>query len=248
MLLVCYLLFVRTGEGQRLDQAALNHVGSQGGAGLTVANLLQDLTVATMAVVLVVCLVVAIVNRRWAFACAAAVLVGGAMATTELLKHEVLSRPALGYGVTNSLPSGHTTIVASLVLGALLVVPRAARPMVGLAGAVGIAVTGVGTVVAGWHRPSDVVAGLAVTLAWGAAVLAGLAIVHGTHPAVRPTVRPLVLLAGLALAAAFFLALGVRPDGTLKDLAVHVVTMCGLAVLGAVVVGLFGWMVDSRYA
>jgi membrane-associated phospholipid phosphatase len=244
---VCYLACVRTREGQRLDQAALDRVGSSDGAGLTVASLLANLTVGAMTFVLVSCVVVALVRRRWALAWAAAVLVGGALGSTELLKHEVLDRPDFGYGVTNTLPSGHTTVVASLVLAGLLVVPRGGRWAVGLAGSVGIAVTGVGTVVAGWHRPSDVAAGIAVTLAWGCGVLGVLALVHGTQPAVRPSVRPLALFGGLALAAALFLAVGVRPDGDASDLVAHVVTMCGLAVIGAAVVGLYGWMVDTRF-
>ncbi|MDX6308225.1 MAG: hypothetical protein QOI06_1271 [Nocardioidaceae bacterium] len=240
--------FVRTHEGQRLDQVALNHVGSSDHTRTLVASLLQDITVGGLTVVLIACAVVAFVRRRWALAAGAFVIVAGAIATTEILKHFVLIRPDLGYKSTNSLPSGHTTVVASLVLAALLVVPLAGRWAVALAGSVGISVTGVGTVVATWHRPSDVVAALAVTLAWGAVVLAVLSLTHGTEPASRPTARPFALIAGLAIAAALFIALGVRPDGTVKDLLVHLITMCGLATLGAGVVGLFTWMVDTRFS
>ena len=245
-LFAIYDVFVRTREGQRLDQTALDHVDSST-AGVRVADLLQYLTVGGLATVLVGCVVVALVRRRWALAAGAVVLVGGAIATTEVIKHQVLSRPDFGYGVSNSLPSGHTTVVASLALAALLVVPARGRWLVGLAAAVGIATTGVGTVVAGWHRPSDVVAALAVTLGWGAVVLAGLVVVHGTDATSRPTVRPAALAVGLTLAAAVFLALGVRPQHNATDLGVHVVTMCGLALIGAGVVGLFAWMVDARF-
>lgn len=245
-LVLIYAVFVRTHEGQRLDQAALLHIGFSS-AGVTVADLLQYITVSALAVAVIGCAAVAVVRRRWALAGGAAVLVGGSIATTELLKHQLLSRPYWGYGVHNTLPSGHTTIVAALALAGLLVVPARGRSGVGLAGAVGIAVTGVGTVVAGWHRPSDVAAALAVTLCWGAVVLAVLTALHGTDPTPRPTARPVALAIGLALAAALFLALGVRPHGGAEDLALHVVTMCGLALVGAVVVGVFAWMVDTRF-
>jgi hypothetical protein len=48
------------------------------------------------------------------------------------------------------------------------------------------------------------------------------------------------------VAAGLFLEIGVRPDGTNRDLAIHVVIMCGLAVAGAMTVGMFARMVDSR--
>jgi membrane-associated phospholipid phosphatase len=247
VMLVCYALLVRTHEGQRLDQTALDHVRSSDSPRLAVADLLQNLTVGALTLVLVCCVAVALVRRRWALAIAAVVIVAASMGSTEVLKHDVLSRPDLGLGQSNSFPSGHTTVVTSLVLAGLLVVPHGGRWAVGLAGSVGVAVTGVGTVVAGWHRPSDVVGGLAVTLATGSAVLAVLAVTHGTAPSRRPTPRPVALATGLAAAAALFIALGVRPDGTAADLLVHVVTMCGLSIAGAAVVGLFTWMVDTRF-
>lgn len=244
--LALYYVFVRTHRGQRLDQTALDHVGGSS-AGLRVADLLQYVTIGALALVVIVAGYVAVVHRRWAFTGGAVALVAGAMATTEIMKHHVLDRPSYGYGYSNSLPSGHTTIVASLALAGLLVIPRKGRWIVGLAGSVGIAITGVGTVVAGWHRPSDVVAALAVTFGWGALVLALLSVVHGTEPGAQPTARPIGLGIGLALAAALFVVLGVRPNGSATDLGVHVITMCGISLIGAAVVGGFAWMVESRF-
>lgn len=118
---------------------------------------------------------VAVLRRRWALVIQVAVLVAGANVTTQVVKHQVLDRPAFLGGwqfADNTLPSGHTTAAASVVAALLLVVPRGWRPAVALGGAGYTAVIGVSTLVGRWHRPSDVVAGVLVVLAWGALVCA----------------------------------------------------------------------------
>ena len=59
-------------------------------------------------------------------------------------------------------------MAASVSVALVLAVPRVARPVVALIGAAYTAATGVSTLVGQWHRPSDVVAALAVVLFWGA--------------------------------------------------------------------------------
>src|SRR5699024_6823600 len=81
--------------------------------------------------------------------------------TTQMLK-TALPRPDFANGVPdytgNSLPSGHATVAtAAFVAGFLLVVPRGRSP-VALIGAIFSATVGVGTFLAGWHRPADMVA------------------------------------------------------------------------------------------
>jgi membrane-associated phospholipid phosphatase len=243
-----YLVFVRTTEGQRLDQTALRHLGWSTQSRETISTVLDVITIGAMALVLTGCVLVALARRRWAFAAGAVVLVGVANLATQLLKHQILSRPELGYGDLNSLPSGHTTVAASITMAALLVVPRGARWLVAVAGSVSVAVTGVGTVVAGWHRPADVVAALCVTLAVAALVLGALSIGRGTEPGAPPAHRTLAVLAALPVAAAVFLALGVRPDGTPMDLVLHLVVMGALATFTAAVLALFTRMVDTRFS
>ncbi len=245
-LALTYVIFVRTTAGQHFDQAATQHLAASLETRDTVANLLQEVTVVSVLAVLGICVAIAALRRRGVLAVGAVVLVAGANVTTQALKHVVLSRPNLGYETVNSLPSGHLTVTASLALAALLVVPRTVRGITAMLGAVSIAVIGVGTVVTTWHRPSDVIGALAVTLAWGAAVLAALSW-RGYHSTgVRPRSHTLALLVGLAVAAGFFVALGVRPDGYRYDLFVHLIVMCGLSLCGALVVGLYARMIDSR--
>jgi len=190
--------------------------------------------------------VIAAIRQRWLLAAGALVVVAGANITTQLLKKVVLSRPDFGYGVTNSFPSGHTTVVTSLVLAVLLVAPRSARWLVELAGSVCVAVIGVGTVVNSWHYPSDVIGGLLVALVWGLAVLAAISAVEPVDPRRTPRSHPLALLVGLVIAAFIFVSFGVRPGGSTRDLIVIATTMSGLAVAGALTVGIFARMLDAR--
>jgi membrane-associated phospholipid phosphatase len=246
-LVVVYVVFVRTGTGQRLDQAALDHLADDTGSRLTVASWLRGISVGGAVLALVGCVAVAVLRGRYAVAVLAVALVAGANLTTQLLKHVVFERPHLGHEWANTLPSGHATVVTSLVVAALLVAPRTWRGLVSLVGAVAVVVAGVGTVIANWHRPSDVVAALLVCLAWGASALAVVSLV--TPHVVRPRSarsHSVALVTALAVAAGLFLEIGVRPDGTNRDLAIHVVIMCGLAVAGAMTVGMFARMVDSR--
>jgi membrane-associated phospholipid phosphatase len=246
MFVALYLVFVRTGTGQRLDLIAVNHVGQSTDTRAAVGTVLDWVTRGLIVLVCGVCVVVAAIRRRWLLGVGALVEVAGANLTTQVLKKLVLSRPDFGHGVTNSFPSGHTTVITSLVLAVLLVAPRASRWLVELAGSVGVAVIGVGTVVTTWHYPSDVVAGLLVPLVWGLLVLVALSVVETAEPTSRPRSHPLALLVGLVIAACIFVDFGVRPGGSLKDLVVVATTMSGLAVAGALAVGLFARMLDAR--
>lgn len=122
-----------------------------------------------------VAVLVALARGRFADAVRVVVIVGGANLTTQVLK-ALIDRPdsldLSGYASGNSLPSGHTTVAASIAAIALLVAPVGLRPLVALVGAAYTALTGVATMSLGWHRPSDVVAGIAVVAAWTLLVLA----------------------------------------------------------------------------
>lgn len=173
---------LHTPFGQHYDEAAMEVLdGGHSAVNNHLVDLLQQVSVASAALALAIMITVALVRRRFRVAIAAAVLVIGANITTQFLKNFVITRPDLGLDLAhadgarttvNSLPSGHTTVVFSLVLAGVLVSPRALRWFVTFAGAAIGGLTGLATVIAGWHRPSDVVAALLVTLAWAALVSA----------------------------------------------------------------------------
>lgn len=193
-------------NGQEWDESAMNTVMGGRDTQLTVLSVLGYISIGAIIVVVGGCAVVAMLRGRVMLAVGAAAVIAGSNITTQLLKHTILSRPDFGLGTLNSLPSGHTTVVASAVGASLLVAPRLWRPVIALLGGFATTLTGASTVVAGWHRPSDVIAALAVCLIWTAGVAW---VLHG--PAV-PIVGTLVGAGvGCVASVLFLIAIGVRP-------------------------------------
>ncbi|MFC8596967.1 phosphatase PAP2 family protein [Isoptericola sp. NPDC057191] len=167
--------FVGTAAGQRVDELAfLGATHGQGRLWQVAEPVLDVVSVAFVVAGVGVAVLVAVLRKRWVLALQVVVLVAGANITTQVLKHGILDRPELldGWTGPNTLPSGHTTVAASVSVALLLVTPRAWRPVVALLGAAYTGATGVSTLVGQWHRPSDVVAAVLVVLAWGALVCA----------------------------------------------------------------------------
>lgn len=192
--------------GQDWDESAMNTVTGGRDTRLTVLSVLGYVSIGAIVAVVVGCVVVALLRGRLALAAAAVAVVAGSNITTQVLKHSILERPDLGLGTLNSLPSGHTTVVASAVGAALLVAPALSRPIIALAGGFATTLTGASTIVAGWHRPSDVVAALAVSLVWTAGVAL---LLNGRAQRVGGTLAGAVV--GCAAALLFLVAIGVRP-------------------------------------
>jgi len=197
---------LHTAAGQRLDDRSMAALVAERDAELTVLSVLGRVSLGAVLAVSIGCVVLALLRGRARLAAAALVVIVGANVTTQLLKEVVLERSALEVIAPNSLPSGHTTVVASAVGALLLVVPRALRLLVAASGALAITVTGASTVVAGWHRPADIVAALAVCLAWTAA---GAIVARGpTRPAHGVALGS---LAGAAAGLVLLVGIGVRP-------------------------------------
>ncbi|MET0449761.1 MAG: phosphatase PAP2 family protein [Aeromicrobium sp.] len=192
--------------GQAWDESAMNTVTGGRDTRLAVLSLLGYVSIGAVVAVVAGCVVVALLRGRLALAAAAIAVVAGANVTTQVLKHTILERPDFGNGTLNSLPSGHTTVVASAVGAALLVAPALSRPVIALAGGFATTLTGASTIVAGWHRPSDVVAALAVSLVWTAGVAL---LLNGRAQRVGGTLAGAVV--GCAGALLFLVAIGVRP-------------------------------------
>lgn len=171
-------VFVTTWAGQRVEDAALDGARyGQGPLWAVAEPVLDVVSVGFVAVALLTAVLIAVVRRRWSLAVQVAVLVGGANLTTQAVKR-LLDRPDLGVGADygNTLPSGHTTVAASVSAALLIVVPPRLRPLVAVVGGAYTAATGVSTLVGQWHRPSDVVAAAFVVLAWAAVVCGAMAL------------------------------------------------------------------------
>ncbi|WP_162321941.1 phosphatase PAP2 family protein [Nesterenkonia haasae] len=91
--------------------------------------------------------------------------------STQVLKYGMLDRPDLTdnptYWINNSLPSGHATMAASIVVAVFLVASPKARPAIGVLGALWGGGWGAYLFIEAWHRPSDMIAAYLVVAAWG---------------------------------------------------------------------------------
>ena len=217
--LALYLFFVRDETGQAIDQLAFN--GAENGTtGTTVTLSLLDLIPSVMVGIgAIVSLAIAAVRRAWF---PLLVAIGSAMAaviTTQLLKNIVLTRPDLGVEgyVSNSFPSGHTTVAAASALVVFLVASPHTRWLAGTIGAAFAVAAGVSTLVSLWHRPSDVIAALLVVSFWGCVGGAMLTRAGGRQRAARtptPARVGLRLQTWIAVLAAIVTAVAVGIGAT----------------------------------
>lgn len=153
-----YVVAVLDPAGRAVDQSLMREAMGVGlrSEGLALLGLVG---VPSVAVAVAALAGVALARRRTSAAVGVTAIVLGSGLVTQVLK-VVLVRP--DSTDVNSLPSGHVTLVASLGVALVLVVPRVVRPLAGaLAGTLTVA-AGAATMVAGWHRPSDVVAAVGV--------------------------------------------------------------------------------------
>ncbi|WP_433386288.1 phosphatase PAP2 family protein [Micromonospora sp. KLBMP9576] len=163
--------------GQWVDTVALtgNRIGQDRIDG-PVDRILNAMSIVSLLAATAVIGFIALIRGRIALAVTATLLIGGANATTQLLKYGLV-RPDFGIDperiyAGNSLPSGHATVAASVAVALVLVLPRTVRVFGAFLGAGYAAIAGVATLSAGWHRPSDAVAAFLVVGVWAA--LAGL--------------------------------------------------------------------------
>ncbi|GAA1797930.1 hypothetical protein GCM10009682_19530 [Luedemannella flava] len=214
-LLAVWRFSVRTAHGQLVDTAALvgNTIGHDTVEPL-VSRVLDAVSVASLAAATAVIVLIALARGRVLLALVAGGLIAGANVTSQLLKH-ALYRPDFGIdpgreAVGNSLPSGHTTVAASVAVALVLVLPVAMRGVAGVAGAAYAALAGVATMSAGWHRPSDAVAALLIVGCWAA--LGGLVLLVGQRrdeAAVEARRTNVLAAASLGLVGVFALAVAV---------------------------------------
>ncbi|MBA3301917.1 MAG: phosphatase PAP2 family protein, partial [Thermoleophilaceae bacterium] len=113
------------------------------------------------------------------YAAAIGIVVPLAAATSQVLK-PLLAHPRthdyLGSAQISdaAFPSGHATASMTLALAAVLVAPRAWRPLMAVVAAVFTLGVSFSLLILGWHFPSDVLGGYLVAVTWALVFLAGL--------------------------------------------------------------------------
>lgn len=235
VLLVRVALFSE--RGQAADEQAMLTVAAGREAELTLLSILGRVPIWSAATLAVVCLLLAARRHHWRAVFAAGVVIVGSNVTTQVVKHGLLERPDLGYGVHNSLPSGHVTVVVSVVAALLIVVPSGARAPVAGLGTFASGLTGLSTIVAGWHRPADVVAALLVVLTWCAIAV----VIHGGRRARSRAVLP-TALAGAVCSLLGIVLIGVRPVEGMDGFFDASLVLGAVALVSAVVVSAVAWI------
>lgn len=226
-LLAVYEYFVRTSSGQLLDATPLlaAHWFDHPLPPLNPEN--SWITALILVPPGVICLLLVLSGRKWVQGLIAVLMVVAANITTQTFKQIFTDRPDLGEFpstltqdyLSNSLPSGHTTMAASAAVAVFLLASPRQRPFAGLFAAVWAAGWGAYIFIEAWHRPSDMVAAYLVVTMW--ALLAGwlsmrAAPAHNsTIPQDTPVAAPaagLSILIGLGLSlsalASYFFAGG----------------------------------------
>ena len=243
VLILLTAVFVGTRSGQRVDNAALRGRVVQSPRLAEASNdLLRTISVGSLGFFGAALGGVALARGRWYLAGGVLAVVIGSNVTTQVFK-VLVHRPSLISDPAiidiNTLPSGHTTVAASLAAALILVVPVRLRGLAATVGALyaaGIAAT---TLAAGWHRPSDAISAFAVVGMWTFGVCAVLVASRGSG-APRPSVGLPGLLIGALLVLAIAFAVIVvsttisRADGfqTVRLGAAYVLALAAIVAVG----------------
>jgi len=191
LLVLVYFVAVRTGVGQRFENAVWLGAGQTAvqrpAQAVSALNLIGRWTgIAAVAVVFLI----GVLRRRVLLAFAAVLLVGASVGTSEVLK-SWLRRPNLVPGwqesAGNSFPSGHTTIAMAVMFALILVVPYRLRGLIAFCTAALATEIGALTIVARWHRPSDTLGADLVVLCCASVVILLLAALGRIRPIERVT-------------------------------------------------------------
>lgn len=180
-IVLCYLLLIRTGVGQRFDNAA--YLGSQESAPRYrhgVLHLLDLINAGSFAVALVVLVVIGWARRRFLLGLSVAVASGVAVEAADVIRKSGVHRPWLTSSDAsvplNTFPSGHTTAAVACALALTAVCAPRWRGFVAVVTGAYAAATAAQVQTALWHRPSDALGGalLAFTLVCGALAMVTL--------------------------------------------------------------------------
>ena len=111
-------------------------------------------------------IVTVLLRKRFALLVRIVALLVVSNGATQMLKY-LLVRPDMevGHSLANSFPSGHVTLATSVGLALIAAVPQRWKSVAGGVAWVAIAFVGVTVLSLGWHRLSDVLAGILVAAA-----------------------------------------------------------------------------------
>ena len=238
-----------TRQGQRLDNAARSgRIVSHPRTAARSDRLLRTISVGSLAFFGLAIMAVAATRGRWLLAIGAGTVIVGANLTTEVFK-ELLHRPHFLHQPLipfNTLPSGHSTVAASLAAALVLVVPVRLRPLAATLGGLYAGAIAAMTLAAGWHRPSDAVSAFAVVGIWTFGVSAVLVGRRGAGAPRAPEGLPgLVIGAVLVLVVGFAVITLSTTIDTAEGLHIVRIGLAYVVALASIVVVAVAFMVSE---
>lgn len=154
-----YVLGVRNELGQRAEDSVLD------AAAFTTSPPppLNLVSIPSVVVALVIVGVIALAVHGVRRAFVVTVVPALAIVASQMLKQQLLTRPALfELDVPNTFPSGHMTVFTVLTAALIWAVPAKGRAIVTFGCAALLGSAGWQLLAFGWHRPSDVFGGVAL--------------------------------------------------------------------------------------
>jgi membrane-associated phospholipid phosphatase len=186
-------------------------------------------------------------------AAAAALLIAGANVSSQILKpllahpRDLSAWPDLVQPNSAAFPSGHATASMALAFAAVLVAPRAWRPLVAVVGGLFAIAVSTSILVLNWHYPSDVIGGQLLACFWCLIALAALRWSDRRwpeHGSMRRAAReafvlpsPAVIAAAVLIALALLATQADRLIGFARDHTSAVAVAVGIAASALALLG-----------
>lgn len=156
-----YWLGVLTGRGQRVENRALESSTYES----QWRGLLDLVSARDLAIALVALVVLAVVQRNPRGAIRAVLIIGVANVVAQVLKYGILVRPDFAaLDARNTFPSGHAVAFSSVLFVLIIIVPARIRVLVAVFASLVLGVVVFQLLGFGWHRLSDVIGGVMITL------------------------------------------------------------------------------------
>lgn len=242
-------VFLHTARGQRVEEIVMRAMATNPRTDRVLLSGLELVSVGAVAVALLAVLLLGSVRRRLDTGVAGAILIVGANVTTQVLKYGLIERKDYGWADENTLPSGHVTVITSILVALLIVLPARWRPALVPVVAFLATCAGVGTIIVNWHRPSDVTAAYAVVVGWTGLVLAGFAGAGRLRERVPGGIGRASGYAGWAAFAVYLVGVGilmagVAPTYSRRDMLIAALALVAVALVCALAVAVAAYAVD----
>ncbi|MEI2778655.1 MAG: hypothetical protein V9G19_22345 [Tetrasphaera sp.] len=215
------------------------------------SDLLGWMTSGPVLLVTAAAVVLSLLQRQWRLAVAIPLITLAAIVLAAALRESILHRsPGIPKGEM-TLPSANTTVALVLAVAVICAVPRMLRPLASLAGGFLVGGVAIGSLAKQWHRPSDIVAAVAVLLI--AAACSFFLTSRQTAPRVRAAGfdravgHPALATLGAGLAAWRWVALDMQPISGSRSHTLFYGSIVVLAVVIGIGLGMCAVVADRHF-